>query len=76
MPDPDDNPDKAKTCLADTAALVFKDLKKAEGDAADKKYQASLKALTGASGTGILNKDNSIIGDDKSKLDVKTKTNP
>ena len=68
--------DKAKTCLADTAALVFKDLKKAEGDAADKKYQASLKALTGASGTGILNKDNSIIGDDKSKLDVKTKTNP
>ena len=68
--------DKAKTCLADTAALVFKDLKKAEGDAADKQYQASLKALTGASGTGILTKDNSIIGDDKSKLSVKHKTNP
>ena len=68
--------DKAKTCLADTAALVFKDLKKAEGEDADKKYQASLKALTGASGTGILTKDNSIIGDDKSKLSVKHKTNP
>lgn len=65
--------DKAKTCLADTAALVFKDLKKAEGDAADKQYQASLKALTGASGTGILTKDNSIIGDNKSKLSVNTK---
>ena len=65
--------DKAKTCLADTAALVFKDLKKAEGDDADKKYQASLKALTGASGTGILTKDNSIIGDNKSKLSVNTK---
>ena len=68
--------DKAKTCLADTAALVFKDLKKAEGEDADKKYQASLKALTGASGTGILTKDNSIIGDNKSKLSVKHKTNP
>ena len=65
--------DKAKTCLADTAALVFKDLKKAEGEDADKKYQASLKALTGSSGTGILTKDNSIIGDNKSKLSVKTK---
>ena len=65
--------DKAKTCLADTAALVFKDLKKAEGEDADKKYQASLKALTGASGTGILTKDNSIIGDGKSKLSIKTK---
>lgn len=65
--------DKAKTCLADTAALVFKDLKKAEGEDADKKYQASLKALTGASGTGILTKDNSIIGDNKSKLSVNTK---
>lgn len=37
--------DKAKTGLADTAAAVFKDLKKAEGEEADKTYQHELKGL-------------------------------
>lgn len=37
--------DKAKTGLSDTAAAVFKDLKKAEGEDANKTYQDELKGL-------------------------------
>lgn len=53
--------DKAKTGLADTAAVVFKDLKKAEGEEADKTYQHELKGLNADSGRDRLSKNKSLI---------------
>lgn len=54
--------DKAKTGLADTAAVVFKDLKKAEGEDADKTYQHELKGLNADSGRDRLSKNKSVVG--------------
>lgn len=52
--------DKAKTGLTDTAAAVFKDLKKAEGEEADKTYQHELKGLNADTGRTRLSRNNSI----------------
>ena len=51
--------DKAKTGLTDTAAAVFKDLKKAEGEEADKTYQHELKGLNADTGRDRLSKSTS-----------------
>ena len=53
--------DKAKTGLSDTAALVFKDLKKADGEDADKTYQDELKGLNSDTGRTKLGKSNKIM---------------
>lgn len=52
--------DKAKTGLSDTAAAVFKDLKKADGEEADKTYQHELKGLNADTGRTRLSRNNSI----------------
>ena len=52
--------DKAKTGLADTAAAVFKDLKKAEGEEADKTYQHELKGLNADTGRNRISRNRSI----------------
>lgn len=59
--------DKAKQGLSDTTALVFKDLKKAEGEDADKEYQNALKDLNADTGRGRLSKSNSAFSDDAKK---------
>lgn len=66
--------DKAKTGISETAALVFKDLKKAEGDAADTEYQNALKELNGAAGTGAFTKSSSALSNEaKGKIGLKQK---
>lgn len=52
--------DKAKTGLADTATSVFKDLKKAEGEEADKTYQHELKGLNADTGRNRISRNRSI----------------
>lgn len=66
--------DTAKTGLSETAALVFKDLKKADGEDADKEYQKNLSNLNKDTGRDRLSKGNSSFSDEtKQKLGFKSK---